>query len=56
MKIKALVNFSGVFSMHKGEVRECSNDATLKDLLKAGYVEEVKSEKTKKGVKADENK
>ncbi len=55
MKIKALVNFSGAFSMRVGQVRECSDEATLKDLLKAKYVEEVKSEKSKKGVKADEN-
>lgn len=44
MEIKALVSFSGAFSMHVGQVRECSKGATLKDLLQAGYVEEVKPE------------
>lgn len=57
MKIKALVSFTGAFSMHKGEVLECSDKATLQDLLKAGYIEKVKEElkvdKPKKGVKSD---
>ncbi len=56
MKIKALVSFSGAFSMYKGEVRECSDKAILRDLLKAKYVEEVKAEKSKKDVKADGSK
>lgn len=56
MKIKALVSFSGAFSMSKGDVKECSDKAILQDLLKAKYVEEVKSEKPKKGVKAGESK
>lgn len=64
MKIKAKTSFCGILSMAKGEVRECSNQAVLTDLLKAGYVEEVKenpAEKkikasTKRGVKADESK
>lgn len=51
MKIKALVSFSGAFSMSKGEVGECSDKAILQDLLKAGYIEEVK-EKSKKDVKS----
>lgn len=42
MKIKALVSFSGAFSMYKGEERECSDKATLQDLFKAKYIEEVK--------------
>ena len=56
MLVKALVSFTGAFSMYFGEVKECSDKATLKDLLQAGYIEEVKSEKPKKGVKSDENK
>lgn len=42
MKIRALISFSGNISMCKGEERECSNKAILSDLLKAGYIEEVK--------------
>lgn len=57
MKIKALVSFSGAFSMYKGEVRECSDKVILQDLLQAGYIEEVKEEKPKKDVKSkDESK
>ena len=62
MKIKALVSFSGVLSMYAGEEREYSDKAILLDLLKAKYIEEVKTEKldkpvkTKKGVKSHENK
>ena len=54
MKIKALVSFAGAFSMYQGEVKECSDKATLKDLLKAGYIEEVKEDKKKDG-EANEN-
>lgn len=42
---KALISFSGVVSMTVGEVREISDLAVVKDLLKAGYIEEVKAEK-----------
>jgi hypothetical protein len=42
--------------MHQGEVRECNDKVVLQDLLKAGYIEEVKPEKHKKQVKADESK
>ncbi len=47
MKIKALVSFSGAFSMYKGEIRECNDKVILQDLLQAKYVEEVKEEKPK---------
>lgn len=69
MKVKAKVSFCGNFNMIEGEIKECSNKATLQDLLKAGYVEvvedkeetedeEVKKSKktTKKVVKEDESK
>lgn len=57
MKIKALVSFSGAFSMHKGEIKECSDNAILQDLLQAGYVEEVKEQKeTVREVKKNEGK
>lgn len=49
MKVKALVSFAGAFSMYKGEIKECSNKATLQDLLKAGYVEKVKRINKKEG-------
>lgn len=55
MKVKALVSFSGAFSMYKGETKECSDKAILQDLLQAKYVEEVR-ENSKKDVKSGENK
>lgn len=39
---KALKSFSGAISMHEGEVREIENAEVVSDLLKAGYIEEVK--------------
>ena len=60
MKVKALVSFCGKVSMGKGEVREVTYQDILKDLLKAGYVVEVKEETPKpalkKAVKANEAK
>lgn len=45
---KALVNFSGNVSMHVGEVKELADVNIAKDLLRAGYIEEVKpAEKAK---------
>jgi hypothetical protein len=55
MKVKALVGFSGAFSMYRGEIKECNNKVILQDLLQARYVEEVK-EKPKKDVKSNESK
>lgn len=52
MKVKALVSFAGAVTMGKGEEREITDKTICKDLIQAGYVEEMKS--TKK-VKADEN-
>lgn len=43
---KALVSFSGLISMTKGQVREIKDKEIIKDLLKAKYIEEVKSIKT----------
>jgi hypothetical protein len=45
---KALVSFSGLVSMAEGEVREISDLSIAKDLLKCGYIEEVKEEKEEK--------
>ena len=53
MKVKALVSFAGAFSMYKGEEKECNDKVILQDLLKAGYIEDVKVNK-KKG-KANED-
>lgn len=53
MKVKALVSFSGIVTMTKGEVAEIKDKVVYEDLLNAKYVVEVKSGKQK--VKADEN-
>ncbi len=56
MKIKALVSFSGAFSMYRGEEKECTDEVILQDLLQAGHIEKVKPEKPKKDVKPVEGK
>ena len=43
MKYRALVSFVGQISMAKGQEREISNKVLVADLLKAKYIEEVKS-------------
>lgn len=45
---KAVKGFSGLITMKKGEVKEIKDKAIVKDLLKAGYIVEVKPEKAKK--------
>jgi len=52
MKVKALVSFAGDVSMALNEIRDIKEKKILEDLLRAGYVEEVKS---KKSVKANED-
>ncbi len=42
-KVKAKISFAGIVTMGAGEVREITDEATVKDLLQAGYVEEVTS-------------
>lgn len=42
MKIRAKKSFCGAFSMSPGEVRECNDVELLHDLIRAGYVEEVR--------------
>lgn len=45
---KAKVNFSGVVSMNVGEVADIADVNIAKDLLRAGYIEEIKpAEKAK---------
>ena len=39
---RALKSFSGIVSMHEGETREIEDADVVADLLKAGYIEEVK--------------
>ena len=38
---KAKVSFSGIISMSVGDVGEIADASIAKDLLKAGYIEEV---------------
>ena len=45
MLYKATVSFSGLISMASGEVRELSDQAIIDDLLKAGYIMELDTEK-----------
>jgi len=45
MKYKALMSFTGKVSMTMDEVREISDQSIAKDLLQAGYIEEVKTVK-----------
>ena len=42
-KIKALISFGGIVSLRIGEEREVT-DEVAKDLIKAGYAEEIKKE------------
>lgn len=57
MKVKALVSFAGKITMAVNEIREIHDEAILKDLLRAGYVEKVEEpKKQKKKVTKNENK
>lgn len=53
---RAKVNFSGVVSMNVGEVADIADVNIAKDLIKAGYIEEVKPAEKAKPTKAAENK
>lgn len=44
MKYRALVSFTGLVSMAKGQVREISDLSLAHDLLKVKYIEEVKAD------------
>lgn len=56
MRVRALISFTGIVAMRKGEERELADKRVLKDLLNCKYVEEVEEKKTtRKGVKKDEN-
>lgn len=45
---RALISFTGLLTMKKGEVKDIKDKAIVKDLLKANYIEEVKQSKAKK--------
>ena len=56
MAYKALKSFSGLVSMRGGEVRETLDADIAKDLLRAGYIEEVKPAEKGETAKATTNK
>ena len=47
MRYKALTSFSGKVSMAMDEVREISDTSIVSDLLKAGYIMELKADNVK---------
>lgn len=50
---KALTSFCGIVSMRAGEVKDIADTNIAKDLIKAGYIEEIKpAEKVKAETKA----
>ena len=53
---KALVSFSGKVSMSVGEVADLADVTIAKDLLRAGYIEEIKPAEKAKPVKDTTNK
>ena len=48
MEYRAKIGFSGLVSMSKGEVKEISDKYVADDLLRAGYIEPMESEKPSK--------
>ena len=53
---KALKSFSGIVSMYEGETREIEDADVVDDLLKAGYIAEVKPKRGRSVKKSgDEN-
>lgn len=56
MKIKALKNFCGKITMSVGDIRECSDEDTLADLIRAGYVESVEEKASESADTAAEKK
>ena len=51
---RALKSFSGAISMHEGETREIDNAELVADLLRAGYIEEVKTKRGRNVKKSGE--
>lgn len=57
MAYRALVSFTGVLSMVKGEVREITDDTIVKDLIKSGYIVDLsEKQKTAKSSKSGKSK
>ncbi|MDY5930199.1 MAG: hypothetical protein SPJ27_09270 [Candidatus Onthovivens sp.] len=48
---QALISFSGLISMTKGEIRKLSNPDLIQDLLKANFIEEYKINESKTEIK-----
>ena len=51
---RALKSFSGAISMHEGETREIEDAELVADLLRAGYIEEVKPKRGRNVKKSGE--
>jgi len=51
---KALISFSGVISMRKGEVKAITDKAVVADLTRAGYIEEIKPQEKKTAKKKED--
>lgn len=51
---KALKSFSGTVSMYEGETREIEDADVVADLLKAGYIAEVKPKRGRSTEKSGE--
>ena len=56
MLVKAKKSFAGLVTMGTGETKEITDDAIVKDLLEAGYVEEVKQTSSKTPASASKKK
>lgn len=56
MAYRALVSFSGIISMAMGEIREIDDEPIAKDLLRAGYIEELKEMDSKVAESSKETK
>lgn len=42
MKIRGLVNFTGLINCHVGQVKEVEDSEIVRELIKANYIEEIK--------------
>ena len=51
---KALKSFGGKISMKKGETKDINDENIAKDLLNAGYIEEIKKDVEKIDTKVKE--
>lgn len=54
MAYRALRSFSGLISMVKNEVRDIEDDKIVKDLIRAGYIEDL-SAKQKAAAKSSKS-